>query len=650
MRASLLAALVLVAGCGTSVESDPGLEGLAINKVAPGTIVPGTKLVVKGASFVDAQWGDAKLHLEGQAGGHSIDESWPATFVDFSTMNVAVDAGMIADLGGDADFSGTATVEVVATSDGATYTTKSLSVSLTFREVLTPTPSTVQSSGVIFVNDQIEVDGDGFLLGGDEGQTVARISGCFTPDAGGGCAPIAEIEIPMMPSDPLLRTKATFPFSPKVAGIQPGAFTGQVTIVNQQTAASPSAADAVDVTYDMVTPQLFDVCVGDPCTGPVEASLGQYVFIKGGGFVGGDAAALTELELDGTFTRNGSAPAPVLMTLIPEFVEGRLVRYVLNTNDALGTSLDLRADTGTFTGTITPIITYGADEVRGEALQTSLAIAPVKQVVYLDFRPTYVEGLRDFGLRGVDNKIRDKIFDVCRDTYRGINIEFRAEPPTDFALYEHVELTGVDPNDQGLFGYDNTPGKDNGNVRLYDQIGGVNATTQSDGYAGYGGVFLRSLMGFSKHPGSFAKAVPGADVIFDQIFDPFRADVGGEPVRSSDLTGEIATLEDGDACPGDDRSTRISCAIYVLGNLVGGTLAHELGHSLGLANPYAEGFHNAGDAPNRLMDNGGDRPFLERAVMMGLGPGEFCDDEYTYLRMILPSKDPAPDVQRAGCY
>ncbi len=63
-----------------------------------------------------------------------------------------------------------------------------------------------------------------------------------------------------------------------------------------------------------------------------------------------------------------------------------------------------------------------------------------------------------------------------------------------------------------------------------------------------------------------------------------------------------------------------------------------------------EGFHNAGDAPARLMDAGGDRPFNERAELDGTAPGEFCDDEYEYLRQILPSSEAAPQVQRASCF
>jgi hypothetical protein len=253
-------------------------------------------------------------------------------------------------------------------------------------------------------------------------------------------------------------------------------------------------------------------------------------------------------------------------------------------------------------------------------------------------------------MRAVNRQVRDRIVAVCNESYKGVNIEFRVDPPTDFALFENVDLVGTDPNNMGLFGYDNSPGKDNGNVRLYDKLGGVNAVTQQDGYPGFGGVFVRSLMGFSKHPGSFAQSVPGADDLFDATFDPFRADQDGTPITSADLSGGLAPLTNGDSCPGSNRASQVSCAIFIMGNLIGGTLSHEIGHSLGLANPYMEGFHDAGDAPNRLMDAGGDRPFLERAQLQGQGPGVFCDDEYTYLRQVLPSKDPPNPVERPGCF
>ncbi|MGE3547432.1 MAG: hypothetical protein AB7L28_26135 [Kofleriaceae bacterium] len=634
------------AGCGTSLTADPGLEELAVSRVAPDTIIPGSKLVIQGSSFVDSMWGETELHLTGKAGGKDIDVAWSATFVDFNTMTVAIDAEMIDQLGGDVDLTGTATIEVLSASDGNLYTSDPLDVTLAAREQLTPVASSDASGGVIFVNDKIEVTGRDFLLGGDEGVTVAKVAGCYMLAAGGGCNAVVEREIPMIPVDPLDRTRAEFAFSPAIAGIKPGSFTGTVTVINKQQATSAKSATPKDVTYDLVSSEIFAI-------DPPAASWGQYVFIRGGGFVGSEQDATTELELKGDLTvtsESGTTTKPVTLRVLPDFVEGRLIRYVPDLQDELGGAIDLRKHTGKFVGMATPIVSYGSDIVLGKAKAITLEIRPVKQVVYLDFQPTYVEALRDFGLRAVDSKIRERILQVCRDTYQGVNIEFRTEPVTDFALYEDVALVGVDPNSKGLFGYDNSPGKDNGNLRLHDRLGGVNAETQQDGYDGYGGVFLRSLMGFSKHPGSFAESVPGADPEFDKTFDPFRADQGGTPVTSSDLSGGLPTLNDGSSCPGSDRKAKLACAIYVLGNLVGGTLSHEIGHSLGLANPYQEGFHNSSDQPNRLMDSGGDRPFLERAVLQGRGPGVFCDEEYDYLRRILPSDAAPPDVERPGCY
>jgi hypothetical protein len=641
MRNLPLVLAVALGACASSTAPDPGLEGLSISKVAPGTIIPGSKIVVTGASFVDEQWGTGVLRLVGRAGGSSVDESWPAKFVDFSTLTVTVDGAKIDKLGGNTDFDGDIFVEFVAESDGNTYTTGKLTQGLKFRKSLTPTPTGIVD-GLIFVNEQIQVDGDGFLLGGDEGTTYARMTGCYTLTSTTTCAPITQQEIPLQPRTELSRSQASFPFSPKIAGIRPGSFTGKVTIVNKHAGGMEVAADAIDVGYDVVASQVFS-------TDPPAASLGQYVFVHGGGFVGGESGALTELELTGQFNKTGMAPVPVTMYLIPEFVQGDLVRYVLNTDDELGSALDLRTDTGQFTGKITPIIHYGGATVRGAEKNMSFEIAPVKQVVYLEFTPSYVEGLRDFGLRAVDAKIRERIVTVLNRIYEGVNVEVRTTVPTDFALYELVTLTGSDPNNMGLFGYDNSPGKDNGNLRLYDKLGGVNATTQQDGYPGFGGVFLRSLMGFSKHPGSFAMSVPGADATFDKIFDPFRADLDGTPVTSSDLSN-FSTISNGASCPASDRVGRVQCAVYVLGNLIGGTLGHEIGHSLGLANPYAEGFHNSGDAPARLMDSGGDRPFPERAELMGTKPGVFCDEEYDYLRQILPKDIAPPAVERPTCY
>jgi hypothetical protein len=641
MKRAALIALAL-AGCARSDDPvDVGLEGLGLSTVNPGTVIPGSTLVIEGDSFVQSEWGTSRLRLRGQAGGASVDVTVRAEFVDYDHMTALVTSTFVEDLGGDVDFSGDAVVEVESLEDGELYVSAPLPLDLSLRRQLTPAPSTVQTGGLLFVNDAIAVQGSGFLLGGSEGATVAIVDGCFTPDTGGPCDPVGPVEVPLVPETPFSRERATFQFVPAIAGIAPGAFSGDVTFENRPAEGNATSSSPASIGYDLITSEIFRI-------EPAIASLGQYVFVEGGGFVGGPTGGSTEIRLEGTFTLTGTTQgAPVDLLLVPEFVEGRVVRYVVSEDDALGNAIDLRQDTGSFAGTATPVVSYGGDTVVGEATPVSLGIGPVKQVVFLDYRPSYVESLRLFGLRAVDSFIRARILDVVTAAYPGINIEFREEPVEDFALYAHVELHGPDPNGMGLFGYDNSPGKDTNNQRLYDRLGGVNAQTQQDGYAGYGGVFIESLMSFSMHPAT-GESIPGADAAFDETFDPFRPD-RGTIVTGADLGGGLPAITGAD-CPASDRRGKIACAVHVMGSLIGTTLAHEIGHSLGLANPFGEGFHNNGDQPQRLMDGGSDRPFLERAELAGNAAAMFCDEEYSYLRMILPSSEPADPTTRPVCF
>jgi hypothetical protein len=639
----LLALAVALGGCASSTVPDVALEGLALSAVGPETWIPGTAVGLTGASFVEAEWGDTRLVLTGTAGGAAVEVALPASFVDYTHLTATVDDAVLAGLGADVaavEFVGDAVVEVVSAVDGETYRTAPLPVSLAAAPSLVPRVGSLENSGVIFTNDELEIAGDGFLLGGGEGVTVAVVAGCLTPTGSSTCGPVAEQVVPVIPAVAGRRDRGRFRFVPALAGIRGGSFTGTVTIENRPLVGGATRAAAVDVAYDLVTAQIFSVA-------PAQASLGQYVEVVGGGFVGGQAGASTELRLVGTFRPTGAPTGnPVDLILIPEYVAGERLRYVVSTDDALGQAIDLRTVTGTFTGTIRPIVRFAGDTVTGPTTAVTLGIAAVKQVVYLDFRPSYVESLRGFGLRAVDAAIRARVSDVVRAAYPGVNIEFVTAPPTDFALFSQVEIHGPDPNGMGLFGYDNTPGKDNGNLRLYDRLGGVNAATQQDGYPGYGGVFIESLMGFSLHPAR-GESLPGADALFDQIFDPFRPD-RGDIIVAADLAGGVP-VRGGADCPASGRRERIGCAVWTMGALIGTTLAHEIGHSLGLANPGAEGFHNPGDEPNRLMDTGGDRSFAERAELAGEGPAVFCADEYSYLRQILPTDLPADPSPRPPC-
>jgi hypothetical protein len=125
----------------------------------------------------------------------------------------------------------------------------------------------------------------------------------------------------------------------------------------------------------------------------------------------------------------------------------------------------------------------------------------------------------------------------------------------------------------------------------------------------------------------------------------------GDPITPEELAGLVPTST-GEGCPApsSDRYEVIRCAIWVLGNMLGGTMAHELGHSLGLADPGGSRFHNNGEEPNRLMDAGGERPLEERAELLGGGPEVFCTQNYEYLIEILPTGESDPVSTRTSCY
>jgi hypothetical protein len=296
------------------------------------------------------------------------------------------------------------------------------------------------------------------------------------------------------------------------------------------------------------------------------------------------------------------------------------------------------------------VVDFQGQQVVGQATAASLRLEPVRQVVQLVWNPSYVEALRLFGLRALDAQVRERVRQVLVRDYAGLNVEFRDEPPEDYALYATLEIAGPDPNGLGLLGYDNTPGKDVENQRLDDAIGGVNAQTQQTGMPGFGGVFMESLFSFSLHPpaGTVASAEL-ANPTFDRIFDPFRPD-RGQPVTSAELLGiTLPALPSGVFCPANDRPTQMACVVFVLGSIVGSTASHELGHSFGLADPWGQEFHDVGDLPNRLMDAGSARGFEERAEIQGQGPSRFCSEEYQYLREILPSTEAAPELERPPC-
>jgi hypothetical protein len=641
-RAGWLWAMILC-GCAPEIVGprDTGLEGLALTRIDPALILPGTKMVLTGQSFVPATLGTTQVRIHGMLGASELDLEANAQVISGSRIEVAASDELFAALGSAGEFVGEVVVEVTSTVDKKLHTAP-LQSKLSFVATVTPRLDAIGDQ-VSFVNQPTAVSGDGFLLGGDEGTSNAELTGCFTPLGQSTCGAMKTVVIPARPMSPFDRTQVSFPYITAISGIGPGAFDGTVVMVNAFASGDERRSVEKKVHFDIQKPAIFGAST-------TAASVGQFVIINGGGFVGGNADEVTLLDLKGSFTPDNGSARPIDLELVPEFVSGPQVRYVLSESDPLGKLVDLRKESGLIQGTVQPIVADATSKVSGDAIPVQLLILPIRQVVWVHFLDSYVESLRRFGLRAADPQLRARVLAVAARDYAGVNVEFRAAEPDDFALYATVDLAGPDPNGAGLLGYDNTPGKDTDNLRLYDHIGGVNAVTQEDGSPGYGGVFVEGFFGFSKHPNGLAMQLPDDNTTFDPIFDPFRLDAGGLELTAGELaTLDPPMLDDGSSCPAHDRRGQISCAIWVLGTIIGSTMTHEVGHSLGLANPYGSGYHDAGDLPNRLMEVGGARPFDERAELNGLGPAVFCDTAYDYLRSILPSTADKPAVDRPPC-
>ena len=256
-------------------------------------------------------------------------------------------------------------------------------------------------------------------------------------------------------------------------------------------------------------------------------------------------------------------------------------------------------------------ITYGDQQIDGTPSPLVFEVLPTRQVVHLKFLPAFTDSLRLFGLRNVSGPVKDRVFEVIRRDYAGFNLVVQAQAPTDFLEYSTVEIGGPDPNAQGLFGLDNTTGLDTCNTRLDDNLAGQNA----DSNGAFGGVFVESFRQLSPRVGDNPLASP----IFDEIFDP----VVNVPVTSDEF-------------PGGARDAVVERAIRTLGNLIGNTITHEIGHSLGLTRvPGCGQYHNP-PGPRQIMDCGADRPFAERAEVEPDSNGMWLEGNRIYLEQILP--------------
>lgn len=502
-------------------------------------------------------------------------------------------------------------------------------IELEFVPYLEPSARAIEV-GDVFPGERIAVEGSGFLRP-SEGRSVAFINLGQVEYADGTQRDISGESVALDWAGS--RERAYFRVDPGVFGVQVASFTATVHLVNQLEGAGEWPGTQVfDIQGHIQQPYVATLS-------PQAGSRGQKIRITGRGLVPNQAESGYGMLLRyvGTLTPDDPTlssveigqSTPVLRAPDHVLDEQNAEQNIWYTIEEGRTLSGLGAVPGVFSGTITPELFDRWGSQEGIGWQGDFRVLPTRQVVYLKYLPSFSSGLEKYGLRNVELEIRRRILEVARRDYNGINIEFRDEKPDDFMDYATLELGGPDPSGHNAFGYDNTyngVAKDTGNLYLNDYLGGLNAQSGQQFNNPYGGIFLESFAFFSLELNPESSH---ASAEFDRIMRPFMPALGGQAVRGTEW-------------PDGPRGDAIAAAILMVGNVLGNTVSHEIGHSLGMTFvPEDEVaptnfFHNIEYGPY-IMDPGEQRPFEERAELNGQGPAVFSEQNYGYLRKYLPA-------------
>jgi hypothetical protein len=612
--ALLLAALLALAACqGARAAKSDLVTELALVAATPAEVLPGTVLTVEAQGVLAEGLADYGYQLSDDT-GRLLDQG-PATRVDDGRLSVRPSDGFVAAARGDARRIAL-TIARTVRADGS-LSQASLPLTLTVTTNLDPSFEPADA-GVHYLYDTLGLAGHGFLQPG-EGDTVAVIDGDYTFSGLPGVRRVHGLAVPL---DVVDRDRADLLLTVDLFGVRPGRFSGTLRVENHagdDVRAAPAAAVSIEVAASRIDG-----------VQPSTVRRGQVLRVLGAGFVPTDFAleATTLVALDGTFApKRGPVEewtGTHRLIVVPDAypAPGEIDWVLRVTRGPKGTLVGLGAQAGTFSGSAVPVLVNGIDWIEGAPVDVGFTVGQPLQVVLVKYLPGFAESLADFGLQAAEARVHAAILQRCAATYEGINIAFVEKRPTDLVDYSVIELGGQDPNRAGLLGLDNTEGKDTGNLRFNDVLGGMNAGSEEAGYYAYGGVFLDSFFAFSPTwPES--KGSELAAPLFDEVFADFVPALGGTAATDDEVAGQ------------GSRAAKLDEAIVVLGNLVGDTVAHEVGHSLGLANIDGE-YHSLGDNPGWIMDAGPARSFLERSGLGPDGPEHFSPDDRAYLLSILP--------------
>lgn len=462
-----------------------------------------------------------------------------------------------------------------------------------------------------------------------EGVTKLVFAGEWTPaDPAGAAVDWPRYEIALHTADDAARQIPAVLPPPEWVPPTSGVLKGELWIENAHTTGEVTASPRMPCRSVTAPAALTGVTPSD------SVRRGGWLHWTGQGLVApglfpGQSGAVTHVQLAGTFQPDREGAELIEWTgdqawSLPASVgtEGVSLSTAVRPRPTEAGRLEgFGAEPGQFTGSAIPITTWNGEPFAGAPLAVQFEVVRTRQWVVVERVADWSDAIERFGLGARDDELYARILERAARPYHGVAVEFVEVAPAEQAEYTVVELRGSDPNGQALLGLDNTEGKDVGNLRLDDVLGGFNPTLERQGLYAYGGVFVDSFLSFSPTLG-LAQS-PISDPRFDAIFEPVLPELGGIPAELADHVGSAA------------REAEIQLAIDTLAELLGGTIAHELGHALGLTAESAQ-FHNEGDHPRWIMDAGLSRPFGERAGLAGEGPEEFSPTNHAYLQAILP--------------
>ncbi len=579
----------------------------------------------------------AQIRFDGELLEAPFDRTYTATVISDETsgtyvLELPVFGTLWEDVGAEPIDVFTGAIEVeISDSLGMLARGREENVLLEFDETPAPEVSSLERPGDVWPGQRLEVRGRAFLRP-DEGTTVAIVEQGTLTRAGSDDPPedVSGVEVPVRWTG--ARDVAELPVLPPLVGIHEGRIEGRLRFVNRlDVGTDVDGAAGVLLQGNVQQPRIDAIS-------PQEGSRAQIVRVTGKGFLPTDQEGGYGMLLvyDGGFTpdatpdrtinyRGRSAIQRAPLHVVDHTLIEQDIWYTVTSDFELE---GLGAQPGTFEGRIIPVALYQGEEQVGEGVDVRFRVLPTKQMVWVRFMPNFSESLERFGLVNVESEIRQRILEVMRRDYLGVNIEFVESPPTNFNECMTIEIGGPDPTGQGLLGYDNSFNgvpKDIGNLFLQDYLGGYSRQSKDADFSPYGGVFIESFTIFSP---TLSETRIAASPVFDMILGEVAPELGGEPVRAAEW-------------PDGPRADAIRRAILMFGNLVGHTGSHEIGHSLGL--PYVDGeradevvYHNRDFGEPFLMDSGGARPFAERAEVQGLGPSYFSPENRAYLDEILP--------------